>query len=103
MPDGYLKADRAAWERDLARYKSLLAENEASVELTQQEAWAMDELIGLSEAKLLAQPAPDAEAVIEKLTIIWDDELWSEIDNGAGKRTVIGDLRRLEACCTNAA
>ena len=102
MCEGYLKADPAAWKKDLEDYRALLAENEASIELTDAEAWAMDERIGFAEAKLLAQPAPNAEAVVEKLTIIFDDELWSEIDNGEGKRTVIGDIFRLAALCAEA-
>ena len=99
MSDGYLKADPAAWKKDLADYRALLLENEQSVGLSVQEEWALDERIRLAEEKLLAQPAPNAEAVVQKLTIIWDDELWSEVDNGPGKQTVIGDIRRLEALC----
>jgi hypothetical protein len=102
MPDGYIAADRAAWKRKLATYEDVRLEEEESIALSDREAWDLHERLGSAEERLHAQPAPDTEAVIAKLRIIWDeDELLSDIDYGNGKRTVIEDLRRLKACCSS--
>jgi hypothetical protein len=99
ITDGYVKADAVAWEQALADYEALLLERENAASRSEVELDVLYESIAVAEEKVLAQWAPNAEALIEKLKIIWDDELWSEIDNGAGKRLVLDDVRRLEACC----
>ena len=50
-----------------------------------------------AEEALLCQPAPDIEAVIEKLLIIWEHELAIETPDSIPLMTVVGDLRRLAA------
>jgi hypothetical protein len=101
MPKAYYKGDPAAWKKKLAVYKLIRQEDEESVALSDKESWDLHERLGTAEETLLAQPAPDIDAVIFKLTkVIWDDdELHSDIDYGRGKRTVLDDLRRLKACC----
>lgn len=101
MTDDYLIANPVQWKRDLDEYKALLLEFDQTVGALSEEGFIdLQNRLGEAEERVLCQPAPDADALIEKLTIIWDDEIWSEIDNGPGKRTVLGDLRRFQARCS---
>jgi hypothetical protein len=94
MPPHYVPTDSAAWEEKLADYLSV----RQSVARSDKESWELHVRLGAAEETLLAEPAPDTEAVIAKLKIIWDDdELQSEIDYGRGKRKVLDDLNRLKA------
>lgn len=102
MPKGYLKADQAIWKQTFDKYLDIRQELEETDPPIGKEFDELQDRLFEAEEAVLAQPAPDTFAVIEKLRIIWDDELFSECDNGPYKRGVIGDLMRLEACRADA-
>jgi hypothetical protein len=96
MTDGYVKADRAEWEQDMAGYQSAKA---AVGELQGSDQGlsvnATSERLFKSMGKLLDQPAPDIAAVIAKLFIVWADDLESDSPGCDMQRIIIGDLRRI--------
>lgn len=59
------------------------------------EANAIRSRYGEAEEAVLGLTAPDIESVIEKLWIIWSDELEIETPSSLPLMQVIGDLRRL--------
>ena len=97
MTDKFISADPIAWQNALAEFKAARAEFEKFASSDDEaKVDAIQYRVEQAEEAVLAQPAPDIAAVAEKLLIIWEDEVCSEIDNGAGKCMVIGDLRRLD-------
>ena len=96
MCDGYLKADRAAWERDMTELK---ARATAVAEMGPSDGPAVYEAFDRASNNVLVQPAPDLEGVISKLEILFSEELASDCVIHDGHKTVIGDLRRAIAGC----
>jgi hypothetical protein len=96
MCEGYLKADRAAWERDMAELKTRAA---AVAEMGDHDSTAAYEAFDRASQKVLVQPAPDLRGVISKLELILAEELASDYAIHDGHKTAIGDLRRAIAGC----
>jgi hypothetical protein len=96
MCDGYLTADRAAWERDMAELKTRAT---AVADMGEHDDAATYEAFDRASRKLLVQPAPDLRGVISKLELLFAEEIASDHDAHDGHKTVIGDLRRAIAGC----
>ena len=96
MCEGYLRADRAAWERDMAELKTRAT---AVAEMGAHDGTAVYEAFDLASNKVLLQPAPDLEGVISKLELLFAEELASDYVIHDPHKTVIGDLRRAIAGC----
>ena len=90
------KADPVAW-------KQAFAEFQAAKECLDTLAPAIDDPILRvaldeyyeSEYALLIMPAPDLGAVIDKLMVMWEEEIEYELTDSAQKRVVLNDLRRI--------
>lgn len=98
MTHGYVTPDPAAWERARMEFEGALVAVERVGKRGRGIIAALDRF-GAAQQALLALPAPDLEAVIYKLEhCIWEeDELHDEHDDfSTGRRTVIGDLRRIQ-------
>lgn len=97
MTDEMTKADPAVWEAALAKYRTAVKEQEAaprsldSLEFrrTMRRVWKMEQLV-------LDTAAPDVGAVVEKLMILWHDELNGEDQTSLRKCKIIGDLNRIQ-------
>ena len=72
MTKGYLKTDPIAWEQAVTEFEAARAACDAA---NPSKADATYDRYQETEEALLAIPAPDLEAVIEKLLIIWENEL----------------------------
>lgn len=96
MNDHILRADPAAWKLALEDYAAagrafkVLGDAADAAEIAGASSTLCD-----AEDTLLSLRAPDLEAVIQKLFILWQGELHEEIDEGLHKCGVIGDLRRI--------
>lgn len=96
MNDHIIRADLEAWKLALTDFEtaSTAFENLGDIDDAGKIAdasWALHD----AEDTLLSLAAPDLEAVIKKLFILWQGELHEEIDEGLQKCGVIGDLRRI--------
>ena len=96
MCEGYLRADRAAWERDMAQLKMRAT---AVAGMGDHVGAAAYEALDRASNKVLLQPAPDLRGVLSKLELLFPEELPSDLDIHDGFKTVIGDLRRAIAGC----
>ena len=97
MTEGMIIADPIAWEHALARFKTAKAECESSGPPSDRNTRnpSLDRYCR-AEAQLLALPAPDVEAVIAKLMILWDHIIYMNSEDPAPELKVIGDLRRVQ-------
>lgn len=95
MTDGTLNADPVAWEAALLTFRNTREKYDIHDSDPAEMKTASDQLCD-AKHNLLALPAPDISAVIEKLTILWKDEMWAEDSESNHKLGVIGDLHRLE-------
>lgn len=90
---------RKIWEHDLAEYRAAVAElNSLDSNAHRDDPAKFDAVFDrceVAEDKVLAQRAPDIDAVADKLMILWDEDVWSENEEGTQMRIIIGDLRRL--------
>ena len=90
------RASPATWQEDLAAFRAAKAALDAHDHKTHpDDTNTLFDTCALAEEKVLAQPAPDIDAVAEKLLILWDEDVWSELPEGEQFRGIIGDLRRL--------
>ncbi len=97
MNEGLTTADPAAWKAALLEFKAAQLEFR-SLKDNDDAAAVTATIIRHSDAEraLLALAAPDINAVIEKLFVLFDSELWEETEDACHKQKVIGDLRRVE-------
>jgi len=97
MTKHFLKADPVAWKqacKNLRDAKAACARIKFPRDRDlQDEKW---ENYYSAESALLAMPAPDIEAVIGKLFLIFKEDLASGAPEALHKCQVIGDLRRLK-------
>ena len=97
MNEDLTTADPAAWKAALLNFKAAqidfraLKDDDAAASATATIMWHSD-----AERALLALAAPDINAVIEKLFVLFDSELWEETEDAGHKQKIIGDLRRIE-------
>ena len=90
------KASRGQFTADLEEFRvAQKALNSHDHHTHPDDTNALFEACALAEEKLLAQPAPDVGAVADKLTVLWADAIWSELQEGEQMRQILGDLRRL--------
>ena len=96
MTDTHLKPCRAAWEQDLAAFRAASKKLDMHDHRTHpDDTNALLDACALAEEKVLGQPAPDVNAVADKLSILWSEDLFSELQEGEQMRQIVGDLRRL--------
>ena len=97
MTDGYVKADRAVWERAIADLRWAEAAS-SKIEGTGEGSYeAIAKRYDHAKDTVLAQPAPDIGAVIAKMFLLFAEEIGSDHTIYAAHKIVIGDLRRLSA------
>lgn len=53
------------------------------------------DLLAAAEEAVLELPAPDLSAVIDKLLLLWEIQLWDDSPDACHRQMVIGDLHRL--------
>ena len=99
MPKKIPKPNRKNWLDDLAEYRAAVAElngldNNAHRDDPAKFDAAFDRC-EVAEDKVLAQRAPDIDAVADKLMILWDEDVWSENEESTQMQIIIGDLRWL--------
>jgi hypothetical protein len=95
MTDGWIIANANAWANtfgDLKLFNEYF-EQEADQKIKTK---LFNKVVKIQEA-LLDMAAPDINAVIEKLLILWEEDVWAETADGGRKATIIGDLRRLDS------
>ena len=98
MNEGFLSSDPIAWEQAVVEFESARAACDQCKNTDHPSASdVLFDRFQAAEEALLCQPAPDFEAVIKKLLIIWEDELAIETPDSIPLMTVVGDLRRLAA------
>ena len=98
MIEGFLRSDPIAWEQAVVEFESARAAcNERKRTDDPAASAVIFDRFQAAEEALLGQPAPDFEAVIEKLLIIWEDELAIVTPDSIPLMAVVGDLRRLAA------
>ena len=97
MTEGMITADPIAWKHALARFKTAKAECESSGPPSDRNSRnpSLDRYCQ-AEAQLLHLPAPDIEAVIAKLMVLWDHIIARKCEPPAPELKVIGDLRRVQ-------
>ncbi|WP_420381834.1 hypothetical protein [Novosphingobium sp.] len=98
MTNHVLKADTAAWKLALSKLRAAKAEC-AAMKIPrdrdiQNDKW---ETYFVAESALLTLPAPDLNAVIEKLMLLWNEDLASGAPESLQRCRVIGDIRRIGA------
>ena len=89
------------WERTSGEYQESRQKFETACakNLGAEEAALCLRRMEEHEQALLRLPAPNISAVIEKLRIIWSEDLVEQTEGASEKRRVIGDLRRLDFEC----
>jgi hypothetical protein len=100
MASNAITKARASFKRALNKYHELklnLAQAEGTPQQLEKLGQALAEQIDL----LLELPAPSIEAVIEKLTIVWEADLEKPDRDGAEKLQIIEDLHDLAAEARN--
>lgn len=98
MTDGFDTADPAAWKHALEQYAAAKAawSNRGDRSLTSNPDPFFDRYL-LSEYRLLTEPAPDFDAVIQKLYILWADEIEIVTPDSYPLLSIIEDVRRLSS------
>ena len=94
MAYGFVTADPTAWATALSEYHTAQAAFNSLPDGSERCAVASDGLIK-AEAAVLDLHSPDLSAVIEKLRILWDEELGADTPESDHRRMVIGDLSRI--------
>ena len=96
MAYGHVKSDPAAWASALANLRTLQAAN-LPLSCGSRAAGGSDDgdLLAAAEEAVLELPAPTFSAVIEKLLLLWEFQLWDDSPDACHRQMVIGDLRRL--------
>ena len=91
------KADPAAWKQAFLAYKSA-NERLENLEMPRDNSIldSVSDCFYEAEEALMALPAPNLTAVIDKLLIMWELELQYDQTESAQKRMVVLDLRRLQ-------
>jgi hypothetical protein len=97
MTDHYVTADPAAWAsaRDELR-AATAAQNALTAAARKTHGDEVSRRLVRAQEALLDLYAPDVQAVIEKLEIIWEIELGEDDQESGWKQIVIGDLRRIQ-------
>jgi hypothetical protein len=81
------------WEMALREFEDLQKPSEVR---RPAEAEGMQRTVYEARARLLATRSPSLAAIAKKVELIWGpDTLWSDDENSADGRRLIGDLRRL--------
>ena len=96
MATGDLIADPVAWASALSDYRTARSAEEAFTDLSKPGAQEAIDALATAEATLLDLPAPNLAAVVDKLLVIWGDELSLDTDETDRLCMVIGDLRRFQ-------
>jgi hypothetical protein len=97
MNEELTTADPVAWRAALLNFKAAQVDFRSLKDADDVPAAAATCLrYSDAERALLALAAPDINAVIEKLFVLFDSELWEETEDACHKQRVIGDLRRIE-------
>ena len=98
MTEGFVTPDPIAWEHAVAEVKAANAANaqELSLPGSLTAGFTLSRVFEAEDA-LMAMHAPDIQGVIEKLLVIWADELEVVTPDSYPLMGVIGDLRRLAA------
>lgn len=90
-------ADPVAWKQAFLAFKAEQVDLRALKDDDDvAEAAATCLRYGNAEQELLALAAPDINGVIEKLFILFGDDLWAETEEAQQMAKAIGDLRRIE-------
>ena len=96
MAYGHVTADPAAFATALANLRNL-----QTADLPQSRGTEFPgspdatDILAAAEEAVLDLHAPTFSAVIEKLTILWQPEMWDDSEEARHRLMVIGDLRRL--------
>ena len=90
------KADPVAWKEALLEFQTAKECLESLAPAIDDPILrtALDEYYDAEEA-LLTLPAPDLGAVIDKLLVMWEEEIEYNLIDSARKRVVVDDLRRI--------
>ena len=96
MATGDLIADPVAWASALSDYRTARSAEEAFTNYGEPGADEALAALESAEATLLDLPAPNLAAVVDKLLVIWGDELFLDTDVTDRQCMVIGDLRRFQ-------
>ena len=91
----YVKADSAAWEQAIADLRIAEAAKANLAAPDQSSYGAAADRFDRAKDKVLEQHAPDFEAVIAKLHILFAEEIGSDESIYDAHRILIGDMRRL--------
>ena len=98
MATSTTKPDKTAWKEAMAKLRAAkTACNRLKLPRDrdiQDEKW---EKYYKAESTLLAMPAPDIDAIIAKLMLIFKEDLASGAPEALAKCRVIGDLRRIKS------
>jgi hypothetical protein len=96
LTDHYIRADPDLWEKAFAEHNAARAALDDGHEGTDPLVFnVIHEKAIAAEDKLLGIHAPHIDAVIEKLILIWGDDLFADTEVADQKQIIIGDLRRL--------
>lgn len=96
MAYGFVTADSAAFATALADLRALQAADLPPPGSSPDVIRSADADLAAAEIALLDLHAPTFSAVIDKLMILWQPELWEGDDpETCHRQMVIGDLRRL--------
>ena len=96
MTKRFTKADPVAWKQALLEFQAAKESLEILTPPFEDPilSAALDRYYD-EEEMLLTLPAPDLGAVIDKLMIMWEEEIEYNLTDSARKRVVIDDLRRI--------
>lgn len=97
MANSYLPTNSARWNAALANHEAAHAAALAMQEL--QDCRVRNEIFELAAGaaeRLFRVPSPTIGALRVKLETLFGESIWDEDEGGNIRRTVIGDLRRLE-------
>lgn len=96
MAYGHVTSDPAAWASALTNLRTLQSAD-LSPSRGSQATGGPDaaDLLAAAEVAVLDLHAPTITAVIEKLSLLWEVELWDDSEEARHRQMVIGDLRRL--------
>jgi len=96
MTDHITKADPVAWKQACAKLRAAKAVcDRLKIPRDRDIQYEKWERYYEAESALLTMPAPDIEAVITKLMLIFAEDLAADAPEALHKCKVIGDLRRI--------